>query len=92
VLDVLVGSVLGGRQEIAMHRLRELAPAIRRLVIQRLADETAGEPAAGVARRADDVAALSEHGTASIDLPHGVRATVAGGVLRFVRTPLIHSR
>jgi tRNA(Ile)-lysidine synthase len=92
VLDELVGSVLEGRQQIPLHRLRELPAAIQRLVVQRLADEAAGEPAAGVARRADEVAALSEHGTASIDLPHGVRATVTGGVLRFVRTPPINSR
>lgn len=87
VLDELVESVLEGRREIPLARLRELAPALRRLVVQRLADEAAGEPAAGVARRADEVAALSEHGTASLDLPHGVRATVRNGVLRFgIRT------
>jgi tRNA(Ile)-lysidine synthase len=91
VLDELVASVLSGRQEIPLHRLRELAPAMRRLVVQRLADEAAGEPAAGAARRADEVAALSEHGTACLDLPHGVRATVTGGVLRFGRTPQINS-
>jgi tRNA(Ile)-lysidine synthase len=91
VLDELVDSMLCGRKEIALHRLRELAPAMRRLVVQRLADEAAGEPAAGVARRADEVAALSEHGTASLDLPHGVRATVTGGLLRLGHTPQIHS-
>lgn len=91
VLDELVDSVLSGRQEIPLDRLRELAPAVRRLVVQRLADAAAGGPAAGVARRADEVAALSEHGTASLDLPHGVRAKVTGGMLRFVPTPQINS-
>ena len=90
VLDELVESVLEGRREIPLARLRELAPALRRLVVQRLADDAAGEPAAGVARRADEVAALSEHGTASLDLPHGVRATARDGVLRFGRTPRPH--
>jgi hypothetical protein len=33
------------------------------------------------------VAALSEHGTAALDLPSGVRALAEGGVLRFVRRP-----
>ena len=87
VLDELVGSVLDGRRQIAVVQLRELAPALRRLVVQRLADEAAGGPAAGVARRAEEIAALCEHGTASLDLPHGVRATAHDGVLRFGRTP-----
>jgi tRNA(Ile)-lysidine synthase len=87
VLEELVESVLDGRREIAVARLRELAPALRRLVVQRLADEAAGAPAAGVARRAGEIASLSEHGTASLDLPHGVRATARDGVVRFGRTP-----
>ncbi len=49
--------------EISLSRLRELAPALQRLVVQRLADEAIGGPAAGVARRAGEIAALSEHGT-----------------------------
>jgi tRNA(Ile)-lysidine synthase len=85
VLDQLVDAELSGRREIALERLRALAPALRRLVVQRLADLAAGEPAAGVARRAEEVASLSAHGTASLDLPHGVRATVTNGVLRFGR-------
>jgi tRNA(Ile)-lysidine synthase len=87
VLDELVDSVLGANREISLARLRELAPALRRLVVQRLADFAAGEPAAGVARRAEDVAALSDTGTAAVDLPHGVRATASRGVVRFGRTP-----
>ncbi|MFL5859957.1 MAG: ATP-binding protein, partial [Solirubrobacteraceae bacterium] len=87
VLDELVDSVLEGREEIELARLRELAPALRRLVVQRLADVAAGAPAAGVGRRADEVAALSDTGTASLDLPHAVRATATRGVLRFGRTP-----
>jgi tRNA(Ile)-lysidine synthase len=91
VLDELVDSVLEGRREIPLARLRELSPALRRLVVQRLADDAAGGPAAGVGRRADAVAALSDTGVASLDLPHRVRATASGGLLRFGRTPpLIH--
>jgi tRNA(Ile)-lysidine synthase len=88
VLDDLVDDVLGGRSEIALHRLRKLPPALRRLVVQRLADEAAGGPAAGAARRADEVAALADRGTKALDLPHGVRAIAEHGVLRFRRTPL----
>ncbi len=87
VLDELVSSALDGRREISLVRLRELAPGLRRLVVQRLADEAAGGPAAGVARRAEEIAALSEHGSAALDLPHGVRANVRNGVLTFGRTP-----
>jgi hypothetical protein len=60
---------------------------VQRLVVQRLADRALGAPAAGAARRASDVAALSDHGTAALDLPHGIRATATDGVLRFGRTP-----
>jgi tRNA(Ile)-lysidine synthase len=82
VLDELVDGVLGGRDEVALASLREMSPALRRLVVQRLADQAVGGPAAGVARRADDVAAMSEHGHSALDLP-GVRATADHGVVRF---------
>jgi tRNA(Ile)-lysidine synthase len=89
VLDALADEVLAGRHQIELERLRALAPALRRLIVQRLADGAAGGPAPGAARRADDVAALGGHGTASLDLPHGVRATVEDGVVRFGRTPAL---
>jgi tRNA(Ile)-lysidine synthase len=87
VLEELVDSVLERRHEISLERLRELPRALRRLVVQRLADAAAGEPAAGVGRRADDVAAMNDRGGAALDLPHGVRATATDGVVRFGRTP-----
>jgi len=87
VLDEVVAAALDGREDIELGRLRELAPAVQRLVVQRLADEAAGEPAAGVARRAAEVAALSDRGTAALDLPHGVRAQASHGVLSFGLTP-----
>ena len=91
VLDELVDAVLGGRSEVALATLRALAPALRRLVVQRLADAAAGGPAAGVARRADEIAAMSDTGTSALDLPHGVRVTADRGVLRFGRTPAMRS-
>ena len=87
VLDELVASVLGGRDEVSLAVLRAQPPALRRLIVQRLADIAAGEPAAGVARRAADVAALPDTGTASVDLPHRIRATATRGIVRFRRTP-----
>lgn len=92
VLDELVSATLDGRTEIALERLRDLPPALRRLVVQRLADEAAGGPAAGVARRAEEVAAMPAHGTAALDLPSGVRATVRDGLLTFGRTPELGRR
>jgi tRNA(Ile)-lysidine synthase len=81
VLDALVDEVLEDRLEIELSSLRSLPPALRRLVVQRLADEAAGRPAPGTARRADELAAMGED--AKLDLPHGVRAVAAGGTLRF---------
>ncbi|HEY1591627.1 MAG TPA: tRNA lysidine(34) synthetase TilS [Solirubrobacteraceae bacterium] len=92
VLDALVDETLDGHDWIELARLRALPPALRRLVVQRLADGAAGGPAAGVAPRADEVAAMSEHGTAMLDLP-GVRAVAERGIVRFVRrTPAAHRR
>jgi len=83
VLSALVDETLGGRREIELERLRALPPALARLVLQRLADGAAGCPAPGTARRAEEVLALRDD--AALDLPHGVRAVVSGGVLRFMR-------
>ncbi len=85
VLDELVDEALEGRQEIDLSLLRSLSPALRRLVVQRLADAAARGPAAGVARRADEIAALREGGM--LDVGRGVRAGVRGGWVRFGRTP-----
>ena len=73
------------RGTIALARLAELHPALRRLVLQRLADGAAGRPVPGAARFADQVAGLRRTGTAMLDLGGGVRAVVEGGVLRAER-------
>jgi tRNA(Ile)-lysidine synthase len=85
VLDALVDEVLAGAEEIELPRLRALPPALRRLVVQRLADGAAGRPAPGTARRADEILALPDTARAALDLPHGVRAIADRGRLRFVR-------
>jgi tRNA(Ile)-lysidine synthase len=84
VLDALVDEALGGRDEIELARLRDLPGPMRRLVVQRLGDRAAKGPAAGVARRADDVAAMGD--TAMLDLPH-VRARTERGTLTFESRP-----
>jgi tRNA(Ile)-lysidine synthase len=84
VLDELVDALLrpGGRDaDVAL--LRAASPALARLAIQRLADAAAGRPAAGVARRAEEILALD----GALDVGNGLRAEVKDGVLRFGRTP-----
>jgi tRNA(Ile)-lysidine synthase len=91
VLDTLVAAELDGsdgapRGSIRLERLAELPPALRRLVVQRLADRAAGRPVAGAARHAEQVAALRRTGTAMLDLGAGVRAVAERGVLRAEQT------
>jgi tRNA(Ile)-lysidine synthase len=84
VLDLLVSQALEGRHEIALASLRELPPALRRLVVQRLADRAAGGLAPGAARRAEEIVALDR---GALDIGSGVRVEVTGGVVRFGRSP-----
>ncbi len=91
VLDGLVAAELDGsgdapRGRIAHARFAALPPALRRLVLQRLADAAAGRPVPGAARFADQVAGLSRGGS-RLDLGDGVRAVLKGGVLRAEREP-----
>ena len=64
VLDALVDDELDGaaaRLEIPLERLAELPPALRRLVVQRLADGAAGRLVPGAASHADEVAGAAPH-------------------------------
>jgi tRNA(Ile)-lysidine synthase len=89
VLDALVDAEIegpnGDRGTISLERLGELPPALRRLVVQQLADRAAGRPVPGAANHADEVAALRRTGTAMLDLGGGVRAIVERGILRAER-------
>jgi tRNA(Ile)-lysidine synthase len=92
VLDALVGEQLderAGRLEIPLDRLAALPPALRRLVVQRLADEAAGtnKLVPGAARHADEVASMRRTGRALLDLGGGVRAVAERGVLHAERGP-----
>jgi len=90
VLDALVAVELDGsgdtpRSTISLERLTELPRALRRLVVQQLADRAAGRPVPGAARHADEVAALRRTGRAMLDLGGGVRAVAERGVLHAER-------
>jgi tRNA(Ile)-lysidine synthase len=87
VLDAFVDEVLDGERQISLADLRQLPVAVGRLVVQRLADRAAGGPAPGVARRLPDILGMREVGTASLDLPSGIRATARRGTVSFGRTP-----
>ncbi len=87
LLDALVDVEVDGcgdsdRGTITIVRLQELHPALRRLVVQRLADRAAGRPVPGAARYAEQVLGLPRTGTAMLDLGGHVRAIVERGVLR----------
>jgi tRNA(Ile)-lysidine synthase len=86
LLDSLVEAELAGGEGVEPGTIRHarfagLHPALRRLVLQRLADEAAGRPVAGAARFAEQVAGLSRGGS-TLDLGNNVRAVLEGGVLR----------
>jgi tRNA(Ile)-lysidine synthase len=86
LLDSLVDAELAGGEgiepgTIPHKRFVKLHPALRRLVLQRLADEAAGRPVAAAARFADQVASLHRGGS-TLDLGGGVRAVLEAGILR----------
>jgi tRNA(Ile)-lysidine synthase len=86
LLDSLVDTELAdGEGTISRQRFAELHPALRRLVLQRLADEAAGRPVAGAARFAEQVAGLTRGGS-RLDLGGGIQAVVEGGILRAERS------
>jgi tRNA(Ile)-lysidine synthase len=67
-------------------RLGELAPALRRLLLRRLAEQAAGAPLALSAARVGEIERLaSGGGSRALDLGDGVRVVSEYGVLRFQR-------
>jgi tRNA(Ile)-lysidine synthase len=86
LLDSLVDAELAGGEGVEPGTIRharfaQLHPALRRLVLQRIADQAAGRPVAGAARFAEQVAGLSRGGSV-LDLGGGVRAVLEAGTLR----------
>jgi tRNA(Ile)-lysidine synthase len=85
LVDAELGRANGRRSTISQERYGELHPALRRLVLQRMADRAAGRPVPGAARFAEQVAGLRRAGVAMLDLGGGVRAVAERGVLRAER-------
>jgi tRNA(Ile)-lysidine synthase len=87
VLDAAVSAALdrlGGGPAVSASELRSEPPAVRRLVLRRLAELAGGELASGDAER---ILALGGRGSKSLDLGGGLRAIVEYGTLRFTRAP-----
>ena len=90
VLDAAVSDAideLGGGPAVSLAALREKPPALRRLVLRRLAEQ-ATAPAAPRAisrREADEILALDHRGSKELDLGGGLRAVAEYGTLRFTR-------
>lgn len=87
VLDAVVAEVLERRDRIELGRLAALAPALRRLVARRLAENATGRLAPAAAERVEELLELRHHATAELHLADGLRALIDDGVLRFAPAP-----
>ncbi|MGH2798430.1 MAG: tRNA lysidine(34) synthetase TilS, partial [Thermoleophilaceae bacterium] len=79
LLDATVSEALeelGGGPAVSMAALREQPPALRRLVLRRLAGDVPVP---------DSILELGERGTKTLDLGGGLRAVAEYGTLRFTR-------
>ena len=94
VLDAAVDAALRGSDPLSGGLRRSdpgvelrTSPALARLVLQRLADDATagGGPGPSIAAHADAILALGDEGTASLDLPGGLRAISEYGRLRIER-------
>jgi tRNA(Ile)-lysidine synthase len=91
VLEHAVGEALealGGGPAVSLDELGRQPPAVRRLVLRRLAERAAGDEVHPLSRReAEEILALGGEGTKSLDLGGGLRAVAEYGTVRFTRTP-----
>jgi tRNA(Ile)-lysidine synthase len=86
LLEGLVAAELQGRDGIAIARLAALHPALRRLVVVRLAEDVAGTLVPQAGERVGEILALGERGgAAEVHVGGNVGARIAGGQLRMVR-------
>jgi tRNA(Ile)-lysidine synthase len=90
VLDAAVSEAmteLGGGPAISLDVLKEHPPALQRLILRALAEHAAGAPPprALSRRETDEIIALGDRGTRSLDLGGGLRAVAEYGTLRFTR-------
>jgi tRNA(Ile)-lysidine synthase len=85
LLDALVDAELAGRESIAIERLRELPPTLRRLVVIRLAEQAAGTFVAQAGERVAEILALGARGgRAELHVGGLAGAVIEDGELRMV--------
>ncbi len=88
LLDELVARELGGRRAIAVERLREMHPALARLVVIRMAEDAAGSHVPQAGRRVGEILALARRGgPAQVHVGGNVGAVICDGELRMVGLP-----
>jgi tRNA(Ile)-lysidine synthase len=88
LLEALVDAELQGRASIAIERLRELPPALARLVAIRLAEQAAGAFVPQAGERVGEILALDARGgRAELHVGGLVGAVIEGGELRMVAIP-----
>ena len=88
LLDGLVDAELGGREEIAVARLRELPEALARLVVVRLAEHAAGTYVPQAGGRVAELLALDRRGgRAELHIGGRAGAVIEDGVLHMVKLP-----
>ncbi len=81
----------GGEPSVAIERLQELPPALARLVVVRLAEQTAGAYVPQAGARVGEILALARRGgRAELHVGGLVGAVLEGGRLRMVKLPPRH--
>lgn len=86
LLDALVDAELAEGQSIAIERLRELDPALRRLVVIRLAEDAAGTFVPRAGERIGEILALGARGgRGELHVGGLASAVIEDGELRMVR-------
>jgi tRNA(Ile)-lysidine synthase len=88
LLDALVDAELQGSARIALDRLAELAPALARMVVVRLAEDATETYVPQAGERVDELLALARRGgSAELHVGGGAGAVIADGVLSMRRLP-----
>lgn len=88
LLDALVDAELAGRASIAIERLRELPPALARLVVIELAERAAGAFVPQAGERVGEILELGARGgRAELHVGGLAGAVIDGGELRMVAIP-----
>src|SRR5581483_18052 len=93
LLDSLVDAELSRREAIELVRLKEMPPALARMVVVRLAEQAAGTYVPQAGERVGELLELGRRGgRAELHVGGRAGAVIEDGVLRMVRLPPRESR